>query len=332
MEQTFSFDNVLIKPKPFSSVKSRSEVDTSVNLYGKVLDIPIMSASMSAFDTMNPDSKDISWQFAGELSNLGGIHIFSRGTPFPQRFEAASSLAKAGNNVGIAVSLGEFYSHREKLENQNFFVSIDIANGSIISDIDWEGSHPLIVGNFGNPYAVTRSDLTGKLIFKFGIGSGASCSTRLKTGVGAPQGWLIHKVSKPASKRNVPIISDGGIKNNSDFAKAIALGADVVMMGYMLASAEETPWEPIKINDSWYKPYRGMASFEEKNSNSHVEGISGFVPYQGKTLKEIVFDLQDGLKSAMSYSDSKTIDDFKAKTEFIFAPVNDIETGTRLYE
>ena len=331
MEQTFSFDDVLIKPKPYSSVSSRKEVNTGIDIYNTRLSIPIISASMSAFDTLSPDKKEISWQFAGKLSELGGMHIFSRATKFFDRVEAARSLNAAKNNVGVAVSLDEFFQHRKLLEKQDFIVSIDIANGSIISDIHWDSETPLIIGNFGNPYVVTRSDLSGNLVFKFGIGSGASCSTRLKTGVGAPQGWLIHKVSKPASKRNVPVVSDGGVKTNADFSKAIALGADSVMMGYMLASAEDSPWEPVKINDAWYKPYRGMASFEEKNTNSHVEGISGFVPFEGKSLSEIVYDLQDGLKSAMSYSDSKSIDEFKAKTEFIFSPVNDVETGTRLH-
>lgn len=331
MIQTFSFDDILIRPKAFCNIESRAHIDTSADFYGHKLSMPIISASMSAFDTKNPDSHEIDIEFASLLSDLGGMHILSRATLFSDRISSAKYLSLAGKNVGLAVSLKEFAVYREQLEELDAFVSIDIANGALIHNIDWEGKYPLILGNYGNPGAVFRSDLKGEIIYKFGIGSGSSCSTRLKTGVGAPQGWLIHEVSKMSTKLNKPIISDGGVKSVADFSKAVALGADAVMSGYLLASAQETPWEPVKINDRWYKPYRGMASFEEKNSTSHIEGISGFIPYEDKPLKSIMLELKDGLTSSMSYCNARTLDEFKAKAEFILAPTNDLETGTRLY-
>lgn len=248
------------------------------------------------------------------------------------RMRALEILGGGGVQIGMAVSLQEYKTYRNQLEKLPGLVSIDIANGAIIKNIDWHGKYPLVVGNFGNPGALLRQDLKGNLIYKFGIGSGSSCSTRLKTGVGAPQGWILSQVSPISSRLNKPIISDGGIKGTADFVKAIALGADAVMMGYLLAGAKETPWEPIKIDGKWYKPYRGMASGPEKQSSSYIEGISGLVPYEEKPIKTIMLELKDGLTSAMSYSNAVTLPDFQASVQFLRTPHIDIETQTRLVQ
>jgi len=333
MEKAFSFDDILILPHFKSDIYSRGVVDVSTEFFGSKLDLPAISASMSAFDTTDPESRNISWQFASLMSDSGGMHIFSRSTLFDERYEAASSLGKSGKSVGLAVSIEEFFAFREKLEELEAFVSIDIANGAILKDIHWEGKYPLIVGNFGNPRVINRTDFRGNIIYKFGIGGGSSCSTRLQTGVGAPQGWLIYHASEKSERYDENeklFISDGGVKSTADFVKSLALGANAVMMGYMFASAEEAPWEPVKIDGNWYKPYRGMASSKEKNNNSHVEGVSGYVPYIGKPLKTIMLELHDGLSSAMSYSDAKNLKSFKDNAEFIFSPSSNIENQTRL--
>lgn len=327
MTETFTFEDILLKPKASSRVKSRSQTDISTSFYGIHLNLPIISASMSLFDTPRPGSHAATWAFAKTLSDLGGMHIFSRGIEYYERFRAASTLGEAGSLVGIAVSWDEFQRRRSDLEDIPAFVSIDIANGSIIQDVDWEGLYPLIVGNFGNPGVVLRDDFLGDIIFKLGIGSGAGCTTRVVTGVGAPQGWLINETAKISQR---PLISDGGVSEIADFVKALALGADAVMLGRLLAGAYETPWEPVKINNKWYKPYRGMASAEEKGHTSHVEGVSGYVPYEEKMLEDILQELVDGLRSAMAYNDSFTLTEFMAKAEFLHTHSRK-ENGTRLY-
>lgn len=336
VENTYSFDDILIKPKAYSSVKSRGDVDTSVSLYGNIgLLVPILSASMSAFDTFE-NTRDIYYKFAASMHEAGGMHIFSRATLFSERLKAVQSLSATGVQCGIAVSTSEFETFREELFTlpPNTVVSIDIANGSILENITWGGDynipHPtLIIGNFGNPAAVIRRDFLGQIVFKMGIGSGSGCTTRLATGVGAPQAWLVQESSKISRK---PVISDGGITQPSDFAKALALGADLVMIGKLLASAKETPWAPVKLDGKWYKPYRGMASKEEKGVTEHIEGKSGYVPYEEKPIFQIVAELKQGLASAMSYSDAHNLLEFKQRAEFLrVTPLTVIENGTRLY-
>ena len=338
MIETFTFDDILIKPKSHSTVMSRSHVNVETSLYNYIkLQMPVMSASMSLFDTKE-NSREILYSFAVAMHEAGGIHIFSRSTSFQDRIKAVKSLAAVGIQSGMAVSLTEFNAYLDDLVNlpENSVLSIDIANGAIISDIVWGGDYlkpfpTLILGNYGNPGAVLRRDLLGQIAFKIGIGSGTGCTTRVTTGVGAPQAWLIQETSKVSRK---PVISDGGVKGVDDFVKAIALGANLVMMGKMFAAAKETPWKEVKAsNGKWYKPYRGMASAEEKGVQSHIEGAAGYIPYEEKSVSDIMQELKDGLTSAMSYSDSRDLEEFYLKKEFIrVTPSTVVENGSRLYQ
>lgn len=316
--ESFTFDDILIEPHAHSLVTSRSSVDTSVNLGGVILDMPVISASMSLFDTHSPfETSEAPYiQFAVAIAEAGGMHIISRSTPFWPRTVGANVVASQGLNVGVAVSLTEFFENKKYLEKQNYVVSIDIANGAIIGDINWEGEKPLIIGNFGNPAIGMAPRFTGNIILKLGIGSGNACSTRLVTGVGAPQAGLVYST---ALNSNFPLISDGGVNKIADFVKAIALGADAVMTGRMFGATIETPWSVKEVNGISMKPYRGMASKEEKRSKKFIEGASGFIPYEGKRVQEVMYDLKDGLTSAMSYCNSFGIKDFKRNATFIKA-------------
>lgn len=329
MQETFTFDDILIKPRPVSSIESRNMVDTKSKLYDVELAVPVMSASMSVFDTV-VDSREIYFSFASALSEAGGVHIFSRATLFEDRYRAVSSLAATGHVVGIAVSLKEFHTYRDRLEQlpENTIVSIDIANGAIIKDIMWLAPAPLIIGNFGNPNAALRRDLAGRIAFKFGLGSGSGCSTRLTTGVGMAQASLIQET---VTKTRKPIISDGGINVVADVVKALALGAEFVMLGRLLAAAKETPWPPVKKDGMWYKEYRGMASAEEKRSSSYIEGVAGLIPYEERSVASIISGIKDGLASAMSYVDSTDLDEFRQKVEFTrVSTATKTENGIRL--
>lgn len=340
MIDTFTFDDILIKPVSFSAVKSRGHTDLSQTLQGRKFDIPILSASMSSLDTQETSSRTNKpyTEFAEALHFEGGTHIFSRAIPFVERLQAAKDI-----NGGIAVGHQEFEDHKDILQESGVMVSIDIANGAILpNNINWEGQEqPLIIGNFGNPEVISYRKFSANTMVKFGIGPSAVCSTREMTGVGAPQGWLISEADSIRTdewrrgKRvasNITIVSDGGTKTPGDFVKALGLGADLVMIGTMFAAARETPGEPIKIDGEWYKPVRGMASAAEKGSQKHIEGISGYVPYEGKSVSNIVQELTDGLRSAMAYTDRKDIHQFIGNVDFYrVTPSTVVENRTRLF-
>jgi len=339
IHDTFSFDDILIKPAPFSRVRSRAMADTSIVIGGGVyLNVPLVSASMSLFDTVSPydDEPQPYLEFAIAMAEAGGMHIFSRGVSFDKRVGAVTEIRDMNLNVGIAVGLNEFLENKTLLEGLGVLVSIDIANGSIIDRIVWRGEKPLVVGNFANelidptynnsPNFSQKKRFEGNVILKYGIGNGSACSTRLATGVGYPQAGLLYSIRN----RDHLIISDGGINTVGEFCKAIALGADLVMTGRLLGHARETPWDVINVNGVPYKPYRGMASREEKRSKKFVEGVSGYVPYLEKTVQEIVHDFSDGLKSAMAYCDAFSLGEFIAKASFIKAPSAVHENQVRL--
>lgn len=136
------------------------------------------------------------------------------------------------------------------------------------------------------------------------------CTTRIKTGFGVPNVTMLEEISKVA---NVPIMADGGIKTSGDIAKALALGADTVMLGSLLAGTEETPGQIIEKPNGLYKRYRGSASLETKikhgQQQRNVEGESTIIPYKGG-LRFIVKGLLDGVKSAMSYGGSDNLTEF----------------------
>ena len=192
------------------------------------------------------------------------------------------------------------------------------------SDVD------LIAGNIGT--ASAAKDLIDRGVdgLKIGIGPGSICTTRVVTGVGIPQIYAISEVSKVAVSQNIPVIADGGIKYSGDIPKAIASGADSVMIGSLFAGTAESPGEVILLDGRSYKSVRGMGSlgamakgssdryFQEGLSQDKLvpEGIEGRVPYRGP-IGASIFQLVGGLRSAMGYTGCQTITELKTKAKFI---------------
>lgn len=189
----------------------------------------------------------------------------------------------------------------------------------------------VIAGNVATAAAVEDLIKAGADGVKIGIGPGSICTTRVVTGVGVPQITAIMDCAEMAAKYDVPIIADGGIKQTGDVAKALAAGADTVMLGSMFAGLEESPGEKVLYEGRRYKMYRGMGSISAMKEGSKdryfqdveddikklvPEGIEGMVPYRGK-LEEIVYQLIGGLRAAMGYCGVSSITELKSKTEFI---------------
>jgi IMP dehydrogenase len=171
----------------------------------------------------------------------------------------------------------------------------------------------------------------GADVIKVGVGPGSICTTRVVAGVGVPQISAIMKCAGTAKKKNKTIIADGGIKFSGDITKALALGANTVMIGNLLAGAEEAPGETILYQGRTYKMYRGMGSIGAMEMGSKdrygqrdvndldklvPEGIEGKVPYKGNA-SGIIHQLIGGLKSGMGYMGAKNIDELQTRARFV---------------
>ena len=194
----------------------------------------------------------------------------------------------------------------------------------------------LIVGNVGTVEAVKDLAKIGPDAIKVGIGPGSICTTRIVAGIGVPQFTAIMECSKAAKKYKIPIIADGGIRYSGDVVKALAAGADSVMIGNLFAGTEESPGETILLEGRRYKSYRGMGSieamkkgsadryFQDKERKFVPEGIEGIVPYRGY-VKDVVYQLTGGLKLGMGYCGAKDIKNLRKNTIFVRISQNAIK-------
>ncbi len=190
---------------------------------------------------------------------------------------------------------------------------------------------PVCVGNIATGEAAKKLYNSGADIIKVGIGPGSICTTRMVAGIGVPQITAIMEVKKVLKDKNIKIISDGGIKFSGDIAKAIASGADAIMMGSIFAGTDESPGKKFRIKNKFYKQYRGMGSIGAMSAGSSnryfqknykdkskfvPEGVDGRVEYKGNVSK-IIYQLKGGLRSSMGYIGAKKLDDIKKKAKFI---------------
>lgn len=189
----------------------------------------------------------------------------------------------------------------------------------------------LIAGNIVTGDAAEELIKCGVNAVKVGIGAGSICTTRVVAGVGVPQISSIMKVYEVTKAKKIPLIADGGIKQTGDVPKAIASGADTVMIGGMFAGVDETPGETVLYEGRSFKVYRGMGSIEamKKGSTDRYfqdpeedikklvpEGVEGRVPYKGP-LSETIYQYVGGLRAAMGYCGVRTIEELKTKTHFV---------------
>ena len=189
----------------------------------------------------------------------------------------------------------------------------------------------IIAGNIATAEAAKALIGAGADAIKVGIGPGSICTTRIVAGVGVPQLTAIMEAAEEARKADVPVIADGGVKYSGDLAKAIAAGADVVMIGSLFAGAEESPGEVFLYQGRSFKAYRGMGSVGAMTAGSATryfqgdvkeqlklvpEGIEGQVPYRGP-IAPILYQLAGGLRAAMGYVGAPTIKEFQERAQFV---------------
>ncbi|MGE5439909.1 MAG: IMP dehydrogenase, partial [Bacteroidota bacterium] len=188
-----------------------------------------------------------------------------------------------------------------------------------------------IAGNIISAEAAHDLIEAGVNAVKVGIGAGSICTTRVIAGVGVPQISAVMNVFKETGKRGIPLIADGGIKQTGDVPKAIAAGADTVMIGGMFAGVDETPGDTVLFEGRSFKVYRGMGSLgamkkgssdryfqdmEEDIKKLVPEGVEGRVPFKGP-LSETIYQFIGGLRAAMGYCGTKNIEEMKEKAQFM---------------
>lgn len=317
MKEAFSYDDVLLVPK-FSDIESRSQVSLKSELSKELpFDTPIIASPM---DTVS------GYQMAKKLSQLGGVAIIHRYCSISEQADIVRSLKRDGERVGAAVgATGDYMERAAALYSAGVdFICIDVAHGhhknvyeaiKALRSAFGSGAH-IMAGNVATAEAFEALQSWGADSIRVGIGGGSICSTRIQTGHGVPNITAIMDCASVAT--TATLIADGGIKNAGDIVKALAAGADFVMLGSLLAGTDEAPGE-LNMNDMT-KVYRGMASREAqqdwRGKSSAPEGIATTVPYKGPV--ELIFnDLVGNIKSGLSYSGVTTIANLQARAQFI---------------
>ena len=269
------------------------------------------------------------------LAGLITVKDIQKKEDYPNACKDSNGRLRVGAAIGNS---SDAIERAKALSSVNVdVIIIDTAHGhssgvlNLVKNIKKEiNDVQLIAGNVATSKGVKALIEAGVDCVKVGIGAGASCTTRVVAGVGMPQLTSIMNAVDEARKHDIPIIADGGIRFSGDLAKAIAAGADVVMLGSILAGMGESPGELILFEGRQYKSYRGMGSlgamqdgsgdryFQEGEDAKKLvpEGIEGMVPYRG-SVKNTIHQLMGGLKASMGYCGSGSILEFHKKSEFI---------------
>lgn len=326
-EPVYSFDDVLLVPQ-HSKIGSRQDVDLSTTLGSLELSLPLLSANM---DTVTEDRMAIA------MSEAGGAGVLHRFNNSANQYEWAERLHECNApiilSVGLNLSLRCFYQEmRDQLHLDA--ICVDVAHGdharvlktvaALREDLP---NTDIIAGNIVTGEGARRLVDVGANIIKVGIGPGSVCSTRIVSGHGFPQLSAIEKV-KEALPSSIGVIADGGIRYPGDIVKALAAGADAVMLGSLLAGTDEAAGERIVEHGVAYKTFRGMASREAQNGRGNqrprVEGVTTKVPYRGP-VGDTLSNLEAGIRSGFSYSGVNTIRELQDAAEFIVVTGNTLK-------
>ncbi|MDE7433934.1 MAG: IMP dehydrogenase [Mycoplasmoidaceae bacterium] len=340
-----TFGDVLLIPN-YSDVIPR-DVCVKTKLTKSIsLNMPIISAAM---DTVSEDKMGIA------MALNGGVAFIHKNLSIEQQAKMVANVKKfkfdskaypdacvdsEGKLIaGAAISIAENALERvQALVNAGVdVVSLDSAHGdslNVISKVKLIKSRfpqlQLIAGNIATTSGAKHLIKAGVDGLKVGIGPGSICTTRIVSGIGVPQLTAVASVYKYAKKKHIPIIADGGIKYSGDITKAIAAGADSVMLGGMLAATDEAPGKIMTIGGKKFKSYVGMGSmaamkrgssdryFQNNQDVSKLvpEGVEAKLAYKG-SVNNILYQLVGGLRSGMGYSGARTIEELKRKGKFV---------------
>ena len=343
IKEGYTFDDLLLVPAYSTVVPADVSLKTRL-CDGIELSIPVCSAAM---DTVTESAMAIA------LAQSGGIGFIHKNLSVEAQAdmvravksaEVTSKDAAVDSNgkllAGAAVGVSETTMVRVKelVDAGVDILTVDSAHGHSKGVIDTVAKiHkaypklPLVGGNIVTSDAAQALIQAGASVLKVGVGPGSICTTRIVSGVGVPQLSAISDVVQVAKRYNVGVIADGGIKFSGDIVKALAAGADAVMLGGLLAGCEETPGDIIEVYGKRVKTYVGMGSLSAMQRGSSdryfqggqkelmklvPEGIEATVPYKGP-MSDVIYQMMGGLRSGMGYCGCETISELKDKAKFV---------------
>jgi len=331
LKEALTYDDVLLTPKYSEILPSETTTETKLS-NNLSLKIPIIS---SAMDTVTESSMAI------KIARLGGIGVIHRNLDIKKQIFEIRKVKSKKLKVGAAVGAGALEIKRAEalLKEKIDLIVVDTAHGhtkkvsEVIKKIQKLKSKKttLCAGNIATTEAAKFLSKLGVDVIKVGIGPGSICTTRLVAGIGVPQLSAIFAAKKGLGKKKITLVADGGIKFSGDISKALAAGADAVMIGSLFAGSNESPGKLIKKNGKYFKNFRGMGSIgamnkgsadryfqkKQKDQSKYVpEGVEGLVKYKGP-VEKIIYQLIGGLKSSMGYLGSKNIKDLRNKPKFV---------------
>lgn len=317
LKTNINFSEIHLVPRVISEIESRNDIKTEVEFNKKLtLTCPFVTSPMK-------DVCDSS--VAIKMSQLGGLGILHRFCSIDDNineFKRTTEYGISACSIGIN---GDYLDRFKNLYEVGCRIfCLDVANGAslgVFKAIEKLENYniDLIVGNVASKecYSFLTQFPTVRAI-RVGIAGGSACSTRNATGIYHPMASCIAECAP--HKRNTLLIADGGIKEPSDVCKAIALGADLIMMGSTIANTTDSPAELIKRDGKMYKIYHGSASFEiqkqYKERPKYIEGKTKLLEYEGENLKDLIDRFSEGLRSSMSYFNSRTLEEYKNNVNF----------------
>lgn len=311
MKRSYHYKNIGLLSRQISSLHSRNDVDTSIIFDGHKLNTPIIASPM-------PDVCD--GKMAKTLYSLGAFGIIHRFNTIEKQLQ---EYKISGGECGCAIGVnGDFHERYKMLfEAGCRCFCIDVANGASLrveSVVNKIKNSFIIAGNVATKECYRWLTQLPIHAIRVGISGGSVCSTKSETGLNYPMASSILECAQEKTD-NILLIADGAIKEPSDLCKAIVLGADICMVGGILAGTEESPAQVMKINEKLFKTYKGAASFSTQKqvgkNPEYVEGTETLIPYVGP-VEKIIKRFRNGLRSSMSYMNAHNLNEYKNNADW----------------